>query len=199
MAACVTRTRCGARVRVNDYPCKQDDPGLLPARPPAPTISPPLFNAGMKGTWHPPGPVRYPAVSMLLIQANCPGGGDFRADLASQSARSQSGIKPLEDSLFIPFAPLTLRSGSTACSDYRSGKERCVFPPWACPVLPPKPSQTHPGFRDGCFLRSKALRPSGAQKQGKSLTYSEGSRESASLAQESPASAAFWYHRRAWA
>jgi hypothetical protein len=30
-------------------------------------------------------------------------------------------------------------------------------------------------------------------------TYFEGSRESAALAHESPAAAAFWYHWRAWA
>jgi hypothetical protein len=48
-----------------------------------------------------------------------------------------------------------------------------------------------PGARQGRVRERK--------KNRELLTYFEGSRESAALAHESPAAAAFWYHWRAWA
>ena len=87
-----------------------------------------------------------------------------------QSARSPAGIKPLEDSLFIPFAPLALRSDSTAGVDYRSGKE--IFFSLLLPISRfrrrslgtpetqnghlPRPLDRLRRLRLGCFWRNSA-------------------------------------------
>jgi hypothetical protein len=44
-------------------------------------------------TWHPPGPERYPAVSMPLIQADCAGWGGGGKCVPSQSFRAQGRLR----------------------------------------------------------------------------------------------------------